>query len=717
MKLPFVFLVLLLTASTAKSAPVTVRTGEHADFTRVVLFFPPASEWTVVQSANGHVVRLSALDGYKLDGFFDLIPRTRITGVTQRPEVGELELLISCDCSVDASLYREGILVVDVGDGVERDRAISPSTHAAEPNWEGQSKYPDEVPSPLNEQGRLIPLFPSGSDAPFQARNDQMFDSGQEREVVEPTSDRLASGFEDQVTRALGDGLAQNFLSEAVRTEATRAFEPDAPRVASIVNLPGIVARGNIDPDTRHESPADLETQTGQACLSDAFFAVNDWGDDSSFNTQMGAVRSALYQEFDRVDESAVTRLARLFVFFGFGEEALQTLQLDQAQSQERHYLAQMARIIDGHDVAFAGFEEQVSCASYSALWAVLASKGRQFDGPLDKDSILRNFKELPPAIQNAVGPRLSDALVHVGDLDASRQVLSRTEGPQADIVGNAIAQSIHAAAANDQRGAIETLEGVMSTSSKTTPDLLIQYFEVGLKTGQHFRDEDFSLSDALRFQAAGSEDFNRLTEVQIRAHLSVGQFDEALEILDVEAPQLPGPVVVDLRERFAGEATARMSDGAFGRFAWSDELLPASRELRTKIADRLLDMGFSDRAAQISALANANSPPAMVEESDYEGRSDEPGAVSFSQAIRRAIIDGPQLADEEAVVAATAEAPNGTELNEVANIDVASMSKEVADAPAPITLQGVRNLIAESAIARQELGELLGSLTIPENP
>ena len=118
MKFVRILMVFLTCAKVAYAEPVAIRTGEHTTFTRVVLFIPDSADWRVDPSDAGYVVRLPVFDGYDLSGFFDLIPKTRIAAVSQRLETGELELTLSCVCNATSYLLREGVLVIDVSNGL-----------------------------------------------------------------------------------------------------------------------------------------------------------------------------------------------------------------------------------------------------------------------------------------------------------------------------------------------------------------------------------------------------------------------------------------------------------------------------------------------------------------------------------------------------------------------------------------------------------------------
>jgi len=99
--------------------PVTIRSGEHDTFTRLVLAIEEGTEWNVVRSDEGFSVQLiNENDGFDTSGVFDRIPRERLKGLRQISS-NSLSLETNCDCSIDTFLWRADRLVVDVLDNAD----------------------------------------------------------------------------------------------------------------------------------------------------------------------------------------------------------------------------------------------------------------------------------------------------------------------------------------------------------------------------------------------------------------------------------------------------------------------------------------------------------------------------------------------------------------------------------------------------------------------
>jgi hypothetical protein len=141
------------------------------------------------------------------------------------------------------------------------------------------------------------------------------------------------------------------------------------------------------------------------------------------------------------------------------------------------------------------------------------------------------------------------------------------------------------------------------------------------------------------------------------------------------------------LEALFVTEAVERMDNGAFGRFSWTDELLPVRSGLRERIAVRLFDMGFSERALQITTPSYSQATSDQIDSANFD--------------------TGPKV--EPMVLEDDMLAPVGLQTLG----DSAGIPEDMSDT---ITLQESRNLISQSVSRRQELANQLLALTTPES-
>jgi len=85
----------------------------------------------------------------------------------------------------------------------------------------------------------------------------------------------------------------------------------------------------------------------GLACPADGLFSIADWGEETGFSAQIGPARNALMDARDHLRPSAVETLAKLYLYFGFGAEALGVLRLDPQVQSTLPELTALAHIFE----------------------------------------------------------------------------------------------------------------------------------------------------------------------------------------------------------------------------------------------------------------------------------------------------------------------------------------------------------------------------------
>lgn len=96
---------------------IGVRSGEHADFSRLLLQFKAPQEWSFGRVDGGFEFRAAREEvTFGLDRVFDLIPRRRVQDVRDLGD-GRLFIAVDCDCHVDAFALARGQVVLDFKSG------------------------------------------------------------------------------------------------------------------------------------------------------------------------------------------------------------------------------------------------------------------------------------------------------------------------------------------------------------------------------------------------------------------------------------------------------------------------------------------------------------------------------------------------------------------------------------------------------------------------
>lgn len=599
-----------------------IQTGEHADFTRVVVTIPPTADWRLGRNDQGYLLQVQGVDGYDLDRFFDLIPRRRILDARIGEESDLLQLVVACQCYVDAFVDRPNILVIDVRSGAapanaqyEQPFDATGSFNTAtrpEPTTRGRYSISENRLLPITTPRRsaLQAIAPdiAGSSPSVLINNSAVLEDRSSEDIRAQNTD--LQELERSITESLARGLSQGVLTPDI----AQTGEVDVNASLQDVLPPGVEMRTGIDPAAIPPSERIERTQDGQVCPPDMFFDVGAWGDDMPFTDQIGRLRSRLVGEFDRFEDVSVLAKARLFVHFGFGREAIQTLQLDGVWSQERQYLAAIAQIIDEDPVRQGLFERLVSCRSDVALWALLATNDTALDAQVDPAPVLQAFKALPLPLQSHLGPRLSERFLAIGDEESALHALAPSVSDTQPTIDAKLAEAELLRDLGENEQATANLMQLARAESRITPDAMTVFFENAVRDNIALTAQDFALADALRFENAMTPAGQALEQAQFRAFLHTESFDAAERLMTEMESSTDPTDFAGMMNEYAVALTGYGDDMSFLTFAFDTTARDFEGSTAVAIANRLLNLGFPERSRDILALADepAENPDAQ---------------------------------------------------------------------------------------------------------
>lgn len=279
----------------ALAQPVTVRGGEHGDFTRFVFTLPPDANWVVRDTGDQTLIRIDGADDADLEGAFDRINRARVRDMSASvSDPLTIALDLACDCESNSFPFQNNKLVIDIS--------------AAEP----VAVTPIDLPLITERSADLSPRM-SIPLAPFS-------------EIIEAET-RLAA-------------ILDIVVDPPLPLAASR-FVPE--ELVALNIAPGVrVITGDSDAGNT------IVAKDVLRCPSPEHFDIPSWGNpEAPFAEQLAVARGRISLERDRADVDAVTALARLYIYFGFGREAIDTLSIDGSSSAERNALLQVAYRMD----------------------------------------------------------------------------------------------------------------------------------------------------------------------------------------------------------------------------------------------------------------------------------------------------------------------------------------------------------------------------------
>lgn len=572
----------------ATGQTVSIRSGDHPSFTRLVFSVPAETGWSAGRSAGGYDIEFDlAAPVFETQSVFDRISSRRLTGLQN--EGARLTLQIDCDCHIRAIPWRNDRVVIDITDG---------------PAPNGKFEAPLD-PVPVQPSPAILPLVlaipPSKPAAvatlpnPFEVALDHA-DSLEEFEIV------VGGGLSRAATQGLVGGQTQPSTTSQTPDETTPAVQgaiADALDELAAV-WPGMSAQTSVDRDRPSPTSAPGIGSTDNTCLPPEYFQVADWGDGTSFGDQIGMARAMLYGEFDRSTSTAALELAKTYLYFGFGQEARQVLSFLDTPSVAEQIALAMAGVVDGDETSDPILLSQSDCGPPAALWGLLAMSDLTSLGPIESGPLVREFRQLPGHLKGHLGNRLADKLVLLGHPEAAETVLGRSLQSATGLTIDA--EIALAGVTNDEHSgerALALLRQQGSDKARLTPKETLRLLEIVRSRGLVADPEVLDFLSALRFEFRNTPSSAELLEAEVTHRLIAGDFNTVFTMFHAAeiATSLSGDQRRELGSRAVGALTQNADDATFIAMALGhipDGIIPGTINAAAK---RLIHLNFPERA------------------------------------------------------------------------------------------------------------------------
>lgn len=630
----------LLCAGPLAAQTVTVRSGEHADFSRLVFRMPSGTDWQLGRSETGYVISLQGtpIEGFDISRAFDLIPRDRVRDLRPVEEAaGDLQIDMDCLCHAEAFLFRPDMLVVDIRDGDAPEGSV----------FEQPLVEPVAAPEPT--QNTLRPVEHVAGSPPEPTLLPLLFDrpdlhvTEDEPAEVEPVEsvhlDEESTAHQDRVTAAsetllaqIGRAASQGLLDPAVEAmpvipapvEVPLSGQAEAPAPPVATTAPEPLDHITLHADTRIDRDIGLvlenlprRTLDGDACYEDDDLAINTWAEDKPFPEQIGALREHLIGEFDSVSADAATELVKFYLHFGFGIEAIRIMEMLNDPLAESELYTALAAIMDqGQAPADSPLVAQLACDTHAALWASLAQETLPKGEVINTLAVLRGFKALPGHLKRYLGPVLSDRFVVRGDMETARMILKDMSLTPGDHEARATLSEARLDVADGavEEGAEQFDEVAEQNNNLISAEAVIALVDTLIDTNQPILDDTAILAGSLAFEYRNHPLGSALAQTEALALAGTGRYAQALGRLDGSA--FSADLVEETRESIAKLIHKNAPDAEFAALV-AGELLPTSATLsRTtsfQVASRLADLGLHASASAYLA-ASDRQPPTNAE-------------------------------------------------------------------------------------------------------
>lgn len=591
-----------------------VQSGEHEEFTRLVTPLTGVSDWSVTQKDSQIIISFTDFEGgFDTAEVFDRIPRNRIDQLSS--DANTLTLSLSCTCVAATFLAPGPYLVVDIAaEGVSLEGTSVPVAIEA-------AELPLPEPEPLPRPSAVTPVLPPFALTRPKTANTPNFS--------QPTLDRTALGAaEKQVLSEMQEQLAQEFGSAATSGILTLAPDRPLPTIPQLATqqpepaLPEIIEPqfgplANVRISSSLDRPAGKRRETidiaGLSCPPTGALDMLNWGTDDPFAIQIAAARDGLYGELDRLNPEAATVLAKRYLYFGFGAEARQIIELDPGLIKAQAQLLAISDILDGltpRDPSV--LKRATDCEPEVILWATLAQPEPVQGAKPDADAALRALSKMPLHLRLILAPALSDKLRAYGDTQSAAQALRSLERTPTPLQP---AAQLAKAELQLQKGEADSgkaqLEDMVTENTEQSPAALIALVEAKIAAKQPITAETAELVEAYAQELRRTELGPDLRRVHILAMLKSGQFDEAFAANAALGGNENTTEAKTLRAHLLRDLATSADDIVFLEHIFDQRAadikdLPAS-DLAT-LASRFLDTGFPERAERTLSYLSPQS-------------------------------------------------------------------------------------------------------------
>ena len=612
------------------------------------------------------------------------------------------------------------------------------------------------VPDPIvPDPAEVSPAAATGAHLPLPVSDPEV--AAIEAEILHQLSRAASQGLVaiDRPTvsglagAAAGDTAGQPVGGQPPRAaEKSAASRPDAPGPGGQVEFH---AETSMDRDAADNPAARHLTADGARCPGPADLDLAHWGDATAATVQITAARAHLSGEFDRADADAIGKLARLYLYFGMGAEARQTLMAFGVDVAQASLLGDIAQIVDDRPVARASALHGLrDCDTPVALWAFLAAPASDDVRFAEVPAIVRTFSGLPGHLRALLGQRISNRLIEIGAVDAANSVRNAVARQAVD--DNRVVGMLDAGIDLENGKADKAeraLDRLAESNDRLATDAVLLAIRSRLARGEAIDPKQVETVAALAFEHRNSPDGARFADLEIIARAATGDFAGAFASYERWKKHAPDVGREDTALRLFGLLAAKAPDREFLKSYFARRHLLADTgadlALRLDLGGRLASLGFAEDVRDVLAGEAAHTERGRLQLARaaldlFEPRDAlaqlAPLKAADAQVLRAAayamlgdhlaaadaleLAGAPEAAAEAAWAGGDwARAAQGTEALKAAVTGLGLAPGEPAEASDPhTTLAGSKAALDESAALRQTLVDLLGPpQSVPENP
>jgi hypothetical protein len=604
----------------------TIRSGEHADFSRIVMIVEPTTEWSLELGPRAATISFPGKAiPFSAAGIFQRMPATRIAAVepVTGPDGTEVRIALACDCRVSTAFVGARYLALDVH---ENRRNLPAATGLPDPNIDapgtpgtaaGRRPAPSVEAALASAERILIDQLERAAsqglvglaDDPASATAAQ----GPEGAPPSPTTAASADPGEAPSPDPLPEPAAAPPAIPDLALEHADLDLEDSRLLAHLASTLStaheqVTATTVYDRDARAAAPAE---PLPSVCRADEALDVARWSDGRPLHDQAVALRGLLVGEFDRPNPAAVRDLVRLHIRHGLGTEAGEILRGFPVDIEDRELLADLARVVESRPPAPDGpLALAVACPGRHGLWLAAAGSSVQIAAEDRFRSIRTAFEDMPPDLRALIGPDLVNHYLDAGRPPEARflhDIVIRP-GAEPDIAMTLSAGRL-AAAENRPLEAEVRLAGLVAANATNAADAMLALVRARLDFGDKVPSAWLTDLGALALEHRRGPREIAARALRAEAMARNGALGAALA--ELGALSRDRPAARPIAEGLAPRLLAAADPAAVGVAAYAEAVLghqdlltaaPANDYARMTIARGLLELGLPNTALVVLA-------------------------------------------------------------------------------------------------------------------
>lgn len=592
-------ILLVLAAPAIAAETVTVRSGEHGDFTRLTFAIPEDTPWSVAER-----MILFPVDGIQFDtsSVFERIDTSRLEGIETRG--GRVTLELACECILKGFLASKNLLVVDIHPGAPE--TIQPVTTL--PNLLELSDAPPEVVWPEDSYTNfVIPEISGPTAAPSLNENSQTVD------LAYAISRAASLGLVNQTS------LTHEHPTSSAET-VPRAVQQMRAHAATDV---GVVLAG--------EEPIASVCPDEKAVPK---LSSVSWED-------IGELRKAITLPTGRPDKLSAKALASAYLSMGFGAEVLAILEGTGQQTDDYPGYLALVRLFDGADSERNFFTAtMMTCGGDVGFWSFLTHPDARQADSIDLASVLTTFLDLPDSVQSIVSKKLSSALIARDRLDLAEIVRQaehyRAQG-RSDIL---LIGAELALAKGDENAASDMLDEAVALDGEAAPQALTAKMELSLEAGLTVSADDIDQARALFGEFENTPEGDTLFQTTLEAMVSLGQLQAALELAKQSEDKRTAETVLTWALHYLSD-----EELAWAAFKFTDKpTSEISQDLQDQLAEVLTRLEFRGRGEDAQVYEPMASHDVMPDNTAQTFAEEQSTPISVRSAKELAETTGDRI-------------------------------------------------------------------------